>query len=151
MAFLVRCKPHGVWYSILLLFVRCSGKEPLFERTGGGPMSLEMRSVDHYLAIIASRSRKLKKDAIEYTHAAPANKTIMQSFVRPIFPRCLPPSKAISDDVYDAAEPPHIINSRNAMRTGKKRSDAFYLLMGKVKKLSPCALPGSNLRASLLF
>ena len=91
------------------------------------------------------------EDAIEYAHVAPEDKTIIQSFVRDVFAGSVPPLQAVPDDVYDAAEHPHIISSRNAMRTGKKRSDAFDLPVGKIKKLCHYALRGSNVHASLPF
>lgn len=72
-----------------------------------------------YVVFFADDIYRIKEDTFEYAHAAPTDKTIIQSFARTIIMGSIPLSKAVSDNVYDAAEDPHIISPRNTMRMGK--------------------------------
>jgi hypothetical protein len=49
---------------------------PPFEQTGGCPMRLKMRAVDHHAVGRAALGRKVGEDSVEDTHAGPANEPL---------------------------------------------------------------------------
>ena len=70
---------------------------PPFEQTGGCPMRLKMRAVDHHAVGRAALGRKVGEDSVEDTHAGSANEPVVERFVGAIDRGRIPPSQTIPD------------------------------------------------------
>lgn len=113
--FRVDCKRHAVWYSNLLLCVRYTGIEPLFEQAGCSPMGFEMRGVNHQFLHSHLLTRKLHEDFIEDSHPAPPDESIVECFVGSVFPGSVFPLKAVFDHVNDSTDDLFVIYSTYSM------------------------------------
>lgn len=83
---------------------------------------------------------KLRKNPVEDTHSAPSDEAIVESFVRPILTRGILPLQTLLDNIDDPADDTSVIDSWNAMGTGKPAFDTVNLLLRKIKKFFHCIL-----------
>jgi hypothetical protein len=80
---------------------------PSLEQTGGRPMRLKMRAVDHHAVGRAVLGRKVGEDSVKDTHAGPANEPIVERLVGAIDRGRIPPSQTIPDHMdYPADHTP---------------------------------------------
>ena len=75
------CRQRGVLNSGRLLCVRYIGKGPFFQQTCCCPVCLEMCGINHQACCGAVLFNKLRKNPVKDTQSAPADKTIVESFV----------------------------------------------------------------------
>jgi hypothetical protein len=99
------------------------------QQTGGGPMHLEMCAVDHQ-PIGRSCLCKIGEDALEDSHAGPANEPVVEGLVGAIDCGRIAPSQTIPDDMNYPADQAPIVHARNATRTREKEFNALKLGLG---------------------
>lgn len=78
-------------------------------------MGFEVGRIDHQLAIFSRCFCQLGKNIVEDAPPAPAQKTIVQRFIRAILTRCIFPLRAMFDDVNDAAYDFQVIDAWNTV------------------------------------
>ena len=110
-----------------------------------------MCGINHQACCGAVLLNKLRKNPGEDTQSAPADKTIVESFVWPILARGIFPLQAVLDDIDNAADDTSVIDSRNAMGTRKVAFDTSNLFMRKIKKFFHGILPMPTIRTSYPF
>ena len=74
-------------------------------------MGFEVGRINHQSAVFLCCFCQLGKDVVENPHAAPAHKTVIQSFIRAILTRRVLPLQAVLDDINDAADNFQVINT----------------------------------------
>ena len=74
-----------------------AGNIPFFKQTGCGSVRFHVRGVNHQSGRIAGFPGQLFENSVEHAHPAPADKTVVQRFMRAVFARCVFPSQAILD------------------------------------------------------
>ena len=77
---------------------------------------------------------EFRKDFVENTQAAPADKSVVESFVWSIFTRSIFPLQAMLNDVDDPTEDTPVINSGNPVGQGEIGFNARNLLGGKIEQ-----------------
>ena len=100
---------------------------PPFEQTGGRPMRLKMRAVDHHAVGRAAFGRKVGEDSVEDTHAGPANEPVVERLVGAIDRRRIPSSPTIPDHMDYPADYTPVVHARNATRPWEKGFNALKL------------------------
>ena len=78
-------------------------------------MGFEVGRIDHQLTIFSCCFCQLGKNLVEDAHPTPAQKTIIQRFIRTILTRRIFPLQAMPDDINDAADDFQVIDPRNTM------------------------------------
>ena len=78
-------------------------------------MGFEVGGIDHQSSIFSGCFCQRGKNIVEDTHPAPAQKTIVQRFIRAILTRCIFPLQAMFDDINDAAYDFQVIDAWNAV------------------------------------
>ena len=76
-------------------------------------MGFEVGRIDHQLTIFSCCFRQLSKSIVEDTPLTPAQKTIIQRFMRTILTRRIFPVQAMPDDINDSPDDFQVIDSRN--------------------------------------
>ena len=82
-----------------------------------------MCGINHQACCGAVLLNKLRKNPVKDPQSAPADKTIVESFVWSILARSIFPLQAVLDDIDNAADDTPVIDSRNAMGTRKVAFD----------------------------
>jgi hypothetical protein len=103
----------------------------LFEQTGGRPMRLKMRAVDHHAIGRAALGRKVSDDSVEDTHAGPANESVVKRLVGGLDCGRIPPSQTISDYIDYPANHAPVVHARNATRPREKGVNALKLSLSQ--------------------
>ena len=74
-------------------------------------MGFEVGRINHQPAVFPRCFCQLGKDVVEDTQTAPAHKTIIQGFVRPILTGSVFPLQAVLNDINDAADNFQVIDT----------------------------------------
>jgi len=91
-------------------------------QTGGRPMRLEMRPVDHQPVWRSALGRQVGEDTVKEAHAGPADEPVVERLVGAIHRWRILPSQTIPDDMdYHAIHTP-VVNAWNATRPREKRA-----------------------------
>lgn len=110
-----------------------------------------MCGINHQACCGAVLLNKLRKNSVKDPQSAPADKTIVESFVWSILARGIFPLQAVLDDIDNAADDTPVIDSRNAMGTRKVAFDTSNLFMRKIKKFLHGILPMPTIRTFYPF
>jgi hypothetical protein len=108
-----------------------TGLNSTVEQTGGCPMRLEMRAVDHHAIGRAALGRKVGEDAVEDAHAGPANEPVVDCLVGAIDRGCISPSQPIPDHIDYPADQTPVVHARNVTRPREKGFNALKLSLGQ--------------------
>jgi hypothetical protein len=83
-----------------------------------------MRSVNHDGVGLCPASYQAAEYSIKDAHSRPTDEAIVEGLVRSINFRRVPPSQAVSDDMYYSADYSPVIDTRLAMGSWEARLDA---------------------------
>ena len=86
-----------------------------------------MGGIDHQMIGLAALRSELGKDAVDHTQAAPADKAVVDRFVRTMCGRRIASAQPVPDHEDDAAHDPTVIDLRDAVRQWEIGLDPAHL------------------------
>ena len=115
-------------------------------------MSLEVGRINHQLIRLTALGRQARKYPIEHAHPAPADKPVVDRFVRTIIRRGIALAQTVPDHEDDPTDNPPVIDPRHPLRQREIRLNPAYLRLGQPDQITlGNASPASTLNQNQAY